>query len=86
MSKRQFIVTLFLLFLLFGCENRYNCFYYPEGTSGKWIPSPIFSNRKEALNWCSQEIGKSEDSSEECECGKNCKTDESGLQVCEETF
>ena len=90
--KITIITTICLtvaMFLLSGCENRWNGVYYPEGLGygvdeDKWEYSTIYPTKDDCLNWCRQKLSSSSNPEADCECGKNCKA-KGGMQICEET-
>jgi len=88
-QKWLLVLATLVAFFCGGCDliiPTYNCVYYPKGTSGQWIYSDTFSSKSDALDWCDAQMGNTEDYGEECECGRNCKSDSYGGQVCAETF
>lgn len=80
------LIPILILFLLCGCESRWDGFFYPNGVGGKVERSPTFKSKKVCIDWCLQKARSAPNpDAADYECGKNCKSSNSGLFICEDT-
>lgn len=81
-----FLVTLFFVSSCDWIEGKVNPTwmgtYYPHGNPLNGISEFGFNSLESCRYWAES---KMVDSSDDYECGKNCKPDGHGLYICEET-
>ena len=87
--RRTLFVLAGLLLIGAGCTtDKWQGFYYPDGCLSceeNYIYSPIFSSLDECRDWANSTRQKrGNNSSDEYECGLNCKIKD-GFNVCKET-
>ncbi len=84
-----FILVCFLVLFGAGChKDTWQGFYYPYGTSGATSKSRIFETLDQCREWIkSSRRALTHDESEDWECGKNCRIQDSSidLSICDET-
>ncbi|OGC38648.1 hypothetical protein A2155_00690 [candidate division WWE3 bacterium RBG_16_52_45] len=85
-----FIILVILgIYFFFIKKDTWQGVFYPNGClvcEDQYIYSPQFEDRASCIEWGINLEQQRSNPSDDFECGKNCKTDQSsGLSVCEET-
>ncbi len=88
--KKTFVLLIIILFFLIGCaKTTWQGVYYPNGCllcEDDYIFSRVYSTSEECLNWAKVKFNSRNNPNDLYECGKNCKTDDYGLMICDETI
>lgn len=95
MKTNEAVIGAIILMVGFGIysflqKETWQGFYYPNGCltcTDQYIYSPQYNDRASCLSWATSLKQQRNNSNDEFECGKNCKTPDEpgGLYVCEET-
>lgn len=81
------IIIIILVYVIFRGGDTWQGFYYPNGClscESDYIFSPIFKEKQQCLDWANNLKNKRNNSSDDFECGLNCKQKD-GFNVCKET-
>ena len=90
MIKKSLLIGLFGILGIFFLlkKDNWTGFYYPDRNNlFLFTQSPEFSSLEECRDWVNTQIYiyNPYDLNYDYECGKNCKLQESGLYLCDET-
>jgi hypothetical protein len=85
------IVFVMIVSALFSAPDVWTGYYYTDGCagcSGNYLTSPQYDTPEECMAWAQQTNFLRQNSSDEYECGLNCKPmkDAMGVNLCEETI
>lgn len=81
------VVVVFFLYLLIFKQDRWLGFYYPDRSdlSNYKVSNEEFKSFEECKNWVRYISSGKLDTNYDYECGKNCRMDNYGMYICDET-
>jgi len=88
---KNFIIIILVVvagYFILNQKERWLGFYYPDGCLGcseNYIYSPKFETREQCFDWADALKIERDNPNDLFECGKNCKEQDSGMYICEET-